>query len=147
MIDLETFAERKSLCFLRQLWPSIYLEPEEPLFPGVFVPHSWKEEAEPPQLERWVKNVVAGSNQAQESFGAYGDPNVWSKYNSLVSVLQGDFYQHCNNNSSLPEGLMGLVLLVLIDLGWRPAFQSSSAAKDLVCARALKRRFIRESHD
>lgn len=72
MIDLETFAEHKSLCFLTQLWPSIYLEPEEPLFPGVFVPHSWKEEAEPPQLERWVKNVVAGSNQAQESFGAYG---------------------------------------------------------------------------
>lgn len=75
------------------------------------------------------------------------DPNVWSKYNSLVSVLQGDFYQHCNNNSSLPEGLMGLVLLVLIDLGWRPARESSSATEDLGWARALERRFIRESHD
>lgn len=75
------------------------------------------------------------------------DPNVWSKHNSLVSVLQGDFYQHCSNNSSLPEGLMGLVLLVLIDLGWRPAFEPSSATEDLGWARALKRRFIRESHD
>lgn len=74
------------------------------------------------------------------------DPNVWSKYNSLVSVLQGDFYQR-RNNSSLPEGLMGLVLLLLIDLGWRPAFQASFVTKDLVCAWALKRIFIRKSHD
>lgn len=33
---------------------------------------------------------------------------------------------------------MGLVLLVLIDLGWRPAFQSSLATKDLGLRLGLK---------
>lgn len=91
------------------------LEPEEPLFPVVPAPPLGSRDTTAGEVGEELDPI------RQRKALEHMDPNVWSKHNSLVSVLQGDFYQHCNNNSSLPEGLMGLVLLVLIDLGWRPA--------------------------
>lgn len=76
----------------------------------------------------WVKNVAAGSDQAKESLGAYGAQSV-VQVQQLGECPAGRFYQHCNNNSSLPEGLMGLVLLVLIDLGWRPVLSPAQARR------------------
>ncbi|KAJ7400247.1 hypothetical protein BTVI_106991 [Pitangus sulphuratus] len=72
MIDPETFAEPRSLCFLSQTFV-VNLEPKELQCSCMLVPRCWKEEAEPATTAGEVgENIVVTPNQARESFGAYG---------------------------------------------------------------------------
>lgn len=69
MIDLETFAEPMCLCFLSQTFMAKYLLGAQR---ASVLPLLKRRHCLSPQLERWVKKVVARSNRAKKSFGAYG---------------------------------------------------------------------------
>jgi len=94
MLDLKTFAEPRCLCFLSQTFVAKHL-PGAQRASGLLGISA-------PFLKRggrayhhscsggWRKSFLDLTRQRKSL--EHMDPNVWSKYNSLVRVLQGDFY-------------------------------------------------------